>query len=449
MRSVLLSATLLGGLIAVPAARAQDLPSLPPLAPVDPTDPLVPLKPLKPEDASRQRPAKAAPDKHVRPSKLEPARKVDSASIVIRGVPSVPLKPGESAVLTVRVLDSAGKPTPCEISLTASPGTLTAPVGIAPGTFAATYAAPTSGMYTKARIHAEVKNAAAVFAETSVALEAAYLPTEPKRPKPARVVFADSLRTTAGQPVDVRFAIEDEAGNPLAPDGVTLRSEGGELAKIRSSKGAYLAELIPEAGRTGPIFLYAEVGGERLVGEGTVLVSPHEEKESSSRFGFGAFVSGRTNFAKVATPEVDLHVDVRFLGVVRAGVLAGFAPASASSVAEANGAASADFTFRAIPVVGRLSLELPLGFVSVFAGGMAGVAIVRGDASKVGAAKVTFSATPFTITGFAGAGIKLGPGYAGAEIRYGTLPIDVAPERLRLKGNLGGLGIAVGYRIDV
>ncbi|MBI5545173.1 MAG: hypothetical protein HY901_14890 [Deltaproteobacteria bacterium] len=268
MRSLILTALVSAALaLALPAFATDDL-----LAPlVGPDDPLAPLtsEPTKPKPKpGKPKPAKPAPGKpKPKPPVVEPSdepevdkppvtKKVNAERITVRGVPPMALKSGQSATLTFRILDGAGKPIAAELLLLTNVGTITAAVEVNPGVFTATYAAPASGHDTSAVVHAEVKNAARPTSfDTKIMLVLTppetqpIIATEPKHaPRPARVAFGDRLQATAGKTSTVRFQIEDEDGNPIVPADLKLRADSGRFENVREEGGSFVADYIAEDG---------------------------------------------------------------------------------------------------------------------------------------------------------------------------------------------------------
>lgn len=475
MRTALLSALLAGGLaFALPAHAAED-PLAPltveedPLAPLTGNEPTKPSKPAKPKPKPKPDKPKPPPVEKVEKPKPPPpekpveARRINADKIKISGVPPMALKVGQSATLTFKVTDPAGRPVNVELALTASAGTITAAVETAVGTYGATFAPPSTGTDSLAVVRAEVKNGVKpVFAEARISLTPPPPPIEPVSligppstepepkkpgPTPAKVAFAEA-KGQAGEPVKVRFQLEDRQGNMVGPEGVTLKSTGGKFENIREESGTYVADFIPS--NSGDVAVYAEVGGERIAGEGNVVV---EAKGGSSKFGgaVGVFVGGLTNFGKVASPQFELNAEAKLFRVIRVGVLGGYAPAFASDVNEepAGGNRVADFNFTVIPLMFRAAYQQPVGPIEITAGGMIGVAFVNGTAKpQGGGTEVSISRTELDMAAFVGGGLPLGPGILLVEIRASRLMIDYADAQIAVKGNLGGFSGALGYKFE-
>jgi hypothetical protein len=481
----LLSALVIGGLVlARPAFGAE----ADPLAPLTEEDPLAPLtadpakpKPAKPRPKPKapppDRPAKPPPPEKIErvekvekpakppPEKVEVVRKINAERIKVSGVPPMPLKPGQSVTLTFKVMDPNGRAIPAELSLICNIGTITAPVETAPGIFSATFAPPASGQENIATIRADVRNGVKpVFSETKIGmvLPAPTAPTKPaivateptvKRPRPAKIAFADVPKVEGSDPVKVRFQVEDAQGNAIPPDGVALKAENGSFENVREESGTYVADFVPaKDGKTGDIGLYAEAGGgERLAGAGTITVSA---APTGGNFGVaaGLLVGALTNYGKVVSPQFELNVEAKIFHIIRLGVLAGYAPAFASGVSDTTQARQADFNFTLVPLMFRAAYQQGVGPIDIYAGGMIGVAIVSGTATGQNGAKASISDVPLDMAAFVGGGLTLGPGMLVLEIRASYMKIDKADDpvnpTVKVKGNLGGFSGALGYKFE-
>jgi len=194
--------------------------------------------------------------------------------------------------------------------------------------------------------------------------------------------------------------------------------------------------------------IFAEAGGERLSGGGSLSV---RAAPAEVQFGFaaGLLVGGLTNYGKVISPQFELNVEAKLFSVLRLGVLAGYSPAFASGVQDQDALRTADFSFTVIPLMVRAAYQQAVGPISIFGGGMIGVAIVNGTATAQSTgAQLSFSQTPLDMAAFVGGGLPLGPGMLVLEIRASWMKLDYADESVVVKGNLGGFSGALGYKFE-
>ncbi len=482
----LLSALVIGGLVF--AARPTLAAEADPLAPLTEEDPLAPLtaEPAKPKPAKpKPRPKPPPPDKPARPpppdkiekadkaakpgkpDKVEVVRKVNADRIKVSGVPPMPLKPGQSATLTFKVMDANGRPVASELSLVCNIGTITAAVETAPGVFTATYAPPATGTDNIVTIRADVKNSQRpVYSETKLGVslpppappKPALVAADPeaRRPRPAKIAFADVPKVQGTAPVKVRFQVEDEKGNVIPPDGVSLKAESGTFENVREESGTYVADFVPSPdGRSGDFGIYAESsGGERLAGAGTITVAA---ATTSGRGDFGVaagiLVGGLTNSGKLASAQIEINVEARIFRVVRVGVLAGFSPGFASGVVgkkEGQAVGQADFNLNVIPLMVRAAYQQPVGPIEIYAGGMIGAGIVTGTGTPAsGGDPQPINKVALDMAAFIGGGLPLGPGEIVLELRASWMQVGPAEgDPVRIQGNLGGFSGSLGYKFE-
>lgn len=439
-------------LLAPASARAQL--DLAPLSPLAPLAPLAPLSPAKPEAKKPPRPARPKPEA-ARP-------KPQPDQLKLRG-PVVPLHPGESTTVRISVLDQFSKPIAAKLALSAARGTVTAPVETAPGQYLATYAAPANaepgGSTTlKADVKGAAKPVSATLKISFAGSEAPALvslvaaPKDEPRPqvRPARIVFKEKGEVRPGGSVLLRFRVLDDQGQPLPLEGVELKAEHGELSAPEESGTSYVVRYVPNDQGRGEIAIHASARGEPLTGEGIVLVHEPGTVAEQSRVGLDitAFAGGLTNFGKVSSPQFELAIEYALGRALRLGVLGGFSPAGAKAVQENGGSRQADFALSIIPLLARAGYNGPIGPVDLGFGGMAGVALVSGEVSAGGAVQ-EFSAKPLALGLFANLGLPVGPGEALVELRMTRIQLDYQDPQVEVKGGLGGLSGAVGYRLEL
>ncbi|MGI5861470.1 MAG: hypothetical protein ACOX6T_05365 [Myxococcales bacterium] len=426
--------------------------------------PLVPAKPetKKPDKDKAKKPGKRAESgkkKKKKPAVEVPQEKPRAAQIALRG-PVVPLKPGESTTIHVKILDQLSQPYSARFTLTADRGTITAPVAMNKGQYLATYAAPPDAEPGgSAKIRAEVREGAKpVVGELDIgfagsapapAARVATAASDKLEVRPARVFFKEQVEVRAGQTALLKFRVLDDDGEPMPLSGVELKADGGTLSEPEEIAGGYLVRYVPAPDHSGEVRVRAEVGGRPLKGEGLVIVKGSGLSGRGERLGLdiSAFAGGLTNFGAVASPQFELALAYA-LSNLRLGVLGGFSPAGADQVTELAGSRQASFSFTIVPIVARAGMTWVLGPIDVSAGGMAGLALVSAEVNAAGATE-RFSEKLLDLGLYAGAGLPLGPGAAVLELRMTHIKLDHQDARVNVKGQLGGLSAALGYRLEL
>ncbi|HCF61638.1 MAG TPA: hypothetical protein DFS52_27030 [Myxococcales bacterium] len=424
--------------------------------------PLVPAKPepKKPEEAKTPGKRAQKPKKKKKPAVELPREKPQATQVALRG-PVVPLKPGESTTIHVKILDQLSQPYSARFKLTADRGTITAPVAMNPGQYLATYAAPSNAEPGgSAKIRAEVREGPKpVIGELTIGFAGSaptpivslVAPAGGDRPeaRPARVFFKEQVEVRAGQTALLKFRVLDSDDQPMPLSGVELKADGGTLSEPEEILGGYLVRYLPDADHSGEVRVRAEARGRPLDGEGLVIVKGSGLSGRGERLGLdlSAFAGGLTNFGAVASPQFELALAYA-LSNLRLGVLGGFSPAGAEQVTELAGSRQASFSFTIIPIVARAGMNWVLGPIDVSAGGMAGLALVSAEVDAAGVTE-SFSEKLLDLGLYAGAGLPLGPGAAVLELRMTHIKLDHQDPRINVKGQLGGLSGALGYRLEL
>ncbi|MFN7131566.1 MAG: hypothetical protein ACK4N5_05750 [Myxococcales bacterium] len=463
--------------------------------------PLVPPPAAKP----KPQPKKAEADEDFMPTLLpgtpaapasKPAAKKPPATkaaplptkLAITG-PTEPIKAEQRVNLNITVTDAAGETVAAQIKITSDYGIVTPPIEMDPGEFMCTFVAPaklpeggTAIVKATVTSPATPKPVAAQVVLTFVKppppavakVEPKKEPKpEPKAPpkqpliatdlggtpagKPVRVVFADDkLAIRPGQTATVRFKVEDENGQPVPADAVSLKSPNGTFGAIRSEGGMYVADYSPAPDQRGELRVFAESNGEGLLGDTMVLVEKPGLIAEENRIGLdvSGYAGGLTNFGKMATPSFELAVDYHVTEAIRAGVLGGLSPTSATVTSGRPGqptppnARTAEFSLAIIPVLARAAYVQTVGPVDVYAGGAVGAAFVSGTI-KTAASTKDFSTLAPQFGAFAGAGLPLGPGVALVEVRMSHAAIKFEDATTTVTGNVGGLSGALGYKLEL
>lgn len=474
-------ALLAGLLVWSTAAHAQDF--VP--APLVPPPPKAPKKSAADDDfmptllpAGPAKPAKKRPARTTRPkaAKRRPSAPVP-AKVVITG-PTEPLKAEQRADLTIAVTDAAGEPISVTLRISSDFGLVTPPLELDPGEYRTTYIAPAKlpegGAAIVKVVVAEPKVAKPPSAQLMLTFEAEPPPALAERPpagmkvidlttasdqpgRPARVVFAEErVDIRPGQSVTVRFKIEDENGREVPGHDVKLRSPTGTFSEIREKDGMYVAKYSPDDDQRGEVRLFAEVGGESLVGESVVVIEKPGLVPEQRRIGVDltGYAGGLTNFGKMMTPSFELAADYQITSSFRIGVLGGLSPTSAEVASGKRGEAvpanprQAEIGMKIIPVLARLTYLRPVGPIDLFAGAAAGAAFVDGTVTTANSQKEFSDIAPH-FAGFAGIGLPLGPGVALLEVRMSHASVSFSDETTTVTGNVGGLSGALGYRLEL
>lgn len=246
----------------------------------------------------------------------------------------------------------------------------------------------------------------------------------------------------AGKPIEGTLVLRDRFGNPTSDDGVSVLTPNGERAVIaRSPEGTYRVRYTPGSSEpTGPMVL--EVRGEGATlgrsTEVTVLEPPSGWGASGwlamggqtnfalarggfSRLGLGLRL-GRSSFEAIAEADLRLYAGFNTLlnGVAVHGTIHGFGAALGARYTR--------------PIGVRWTLH---------GSAVLGMARIRSTLSGTGPLSTTSSSE---IKTFPLLRLAAGPAY---QMGRGSLFTDVTFESVttsgHLSGNVGGLGLAVGY----
>ena len=242
---------------------------------------------------------------------------------------------------------------------------------------------------------------------------------------------------------DVRVEAEvlDARGNVLPADGLRFWSDGGELVQ----QGAAATLRAAADGKSEVQVAAAVAGAEASI---RVPLRPAQQamamrEERADGIALGALLGGQSNLARAnaGTMQAELAVHPGLAAVellARAGVLQF---AAARDVA----AGPQTSALRGLSLLAGVRASLPLrGALSAHAALLAGGLRTFGSLSVVDGPAAGFTQRTaqwgLVATAAAGASLRLGKGRAIAELQ-----LSHAPGRGDLEGNLGGVGISVGY----
>jgi hypothetical protein len=323
--------------------------------------------------------------------------------------------------------------TAADLILSADRGKLGAPRERAPGVFRVPFQAPDSAGGS-AVIRATVSHEGGGDS-VSIAL----VPGPPAR---VRLRAAPAEVTGAGE---VRLVAEvlDMRGNPLPPDGLVLSADAGELSAQGASAVLRVADSLEDRKE---ILVSASAGAAA----GTLVIPVHPAKllqatgPRERQLSAGIFLGGQSNLSRAnalsAQAEASLGSGLPGVEIVgRAGFLHYAEAASALGGISQRGALSglslAAGARATWPLRPRFSLHASLllgalrsfGAVTVDSGPSAGL---RQGTAQWGAIGIAA----------AGASMRIGNGRAIAELQLAH-----APGSGDIAGNLGGVGLSVGY----
>jgi hypothetical protein len=307
----------------------------------------------------------------------------------------------------------------------------------------------------------------ALEARTTLALHAA--PAERLRV----LTSSERLPADGRSAATLTIAATDRFGNPVPgarfvtrADGSAARSDGAVPPKAAAPGARSSGTLGPPAPRPDGAVLEryraprrlerrATVGHE-LPDEAEVVVRDERGGNQATlrlrlepvprRFEVTARLGYLTNFGKISAALVLADLLVRlpvWSEQLWVALQTGFA-SSDTSHASADGAEQVEVTVRAVPVLARFAVQPRLRWVALYAGATVGLTYTDTRVASPRAGAPELSDVTWAVGGFAGAGVRLGPGRLSAELGYLYAPIANAAA----SGNAAGLAVTLGYGVD-
>jgi hypothetical protein len=342
----------------------------------------------------------------------------------------------EPVHLEVFAVTADGRPaSTADLILSADRGKLGPPEERAPGVFRVAFRAPESAGGSA------IIRAAVAREGQGERVSIALLPGPPVRVRlhatPAEIAGPGEIRLEA--------EVVDAHGNPLAPEGLELSSDAGDL-QARGASGVLRVQAALEgrkeigiSARAGP------ASGTLAIPVRAAIAEPAGRPSFRlGDFAAGVLLGGQSNLSRAnafsAQAEVSAHPGLRAVEVLaRAGFLQ-YAPAQSanggiSQRGELNGLSFALGARASMALRGRFSLH-----ASLLAGALRSFGAVTAESGP--AAGLRQGTAQWSAMGIAavGASMRAGAGRAVAE-----LLLAHAPGRGDVAGNLGGVGLSLGY----
>jgi hypothetical protein len=261
---------------------------------------------------------------------------------------------------------------------------------------------------------------------------------------PVKASLKMPANVQAGAQAEGKLEATDQFGNTVAPDAVAVESKSGQRATLAPSDDGNLkvAWEAPKDGRSGDVELEVRAG-EMSLTRAAIEVLPYERPWAIN---VGAFITGAHNFGQASSFGPRVSLGLRFgrsgfeLGLE--GAYAWHPPVYPAALENDPGN---DVTFQANAWQLALAARYTLRLASLLSLHLA--ASVGGQYT---AAKVTIDGqdpmprefwSPL-IRGAVGAGLHVAIGRIVLQLEYAYAQ---PPTGVQVKGNLGGLGLALGY----
>jgi hypothetical protein len=256
------------------------------------------------------------------------------------------------------------------------------------------------------------------------------------------VAAAASLRADAFSSTVITARARDAHGN-LAGDAPLAATARGSLGPFRPrSDGAQVATYTaPRQRRDGADTIQLTSPG---TGANGTLVVPLEAPPR--RFSVTLRGGYLGNFGKVSAPQGALAVTMRlpWLGErILLGVESGIFGNDHRQL-DASGAETVTVSVRGVPVLARVGYEHPLRRFSLALGGLAGVVVTRTGVASPSAGSTVLNESVPAYGGFVGVGLRVPGGRLILEVGY----LYAAVSNRVATGNVAGLGVTAGYRLE-
>lgn len=393
--------------------------------------------------------------------------------------------PGGSARLELRVLDEAGRPLrDARVSLTVDLGTLTEPVATREGVLVATWRAPAQGGPQVALLHAVVTSGAAAGTAGWLAL-----PVQGKVPlsaaRFARIRMAAPVESPSWEePIKLQGFVVDERGSPAASlPALSVSADQGTLGPIEPKGGATFEVRYTAPARAGAPVSLSAATLEAPEYASTLQLEPRPGPLARQGLALSS-LRAKVEAASLATVVGENSANARARSQLRpweptlAALLlmqSNLERATGLGVRVEGSLRLADLPLEALlQLEGRQNFAAPLPSVNgvdrsftlgglsprlgvrwsqpvagrgvLFADLSAGVLRMAGALRWSREGNVFVDPRPLSTLGpiaavGGGLGWPLGPGRLVGQVQWAY-----APARGNVSGNLGGLGLGVGYQ---
>jgi hypothetical protein len=334
---------------------------------------------------------------------------------------------GEAATVTLTPRYPGARPhRRVEPSLAVDRGTLADQATDAAGTSTARWTVEQLAGATAATVTVRSAGTPAATARVAVAPgPIARLAVDP----PARRLTADGAGAT-------RIAVHawDRFGNPAPVDRLAFTARGRVVAV---AGGALYHPPLAHAALTDRLVVTDRATGTSAATE-LALVPVRRQLAVGLRGGYFSSLAG------TAAPALALDAGVRLPFAGRRIVLGAEAGWYAADHRVDGAIEVVDVAVTVIPVMARATYGLELGRASIYAGVAGGVVFSRARTMSASTGMNVEAGTSPVIAGLLGLELGIGPGRAVIEAAYDRVTVDGE----LVRGNLGGLHLTAGYRVE-
>jgi hypothetical protein len=367
-------------------------------------------------------------------------------------VPAILPADGRSrARLMISIADRTGNPLDdVPISVSCEPGKTGQVSGLGQGKYRAVYTAPVR-VTGKVVCALEVKSGEPTPLRQEIHVE--LIPPVPAvieaQPDAYRLPMDGSSRAV------VAISLSDHRGEPL--EGVLLRAKApiGALGQVQEvGQGRYqVVYTAPTGPRSTRVRIVIEAGkGEHLISKGVVIVleAPEPPPPPAPRLSISPWAGIMTNFARIHFATFALEGayklpfgDDRFYLALEGGFRFGASESSSNLDGVSVKTELEQFPLH-LAVIFKLN---PNRRLTPWAGIGGGAEFVQWSISTTGGDKERNHRVLPGVFASLGADWQLGPGALFVTVRYVYAYLTAQGDANRIKGNLGGLDVGLGYRI--
>lgn len=250
------------------------------------------------------------------------------------------------------------------------------------------------------------------------------------------------LRAGPGALAWVYVTLEDRSGAPVPDADVQLSASEGTLGELRArGDGRFVAEYTPEpSGRVRDVLITAESDGVRSASR--LSVQPR-----NLRVGFGPWLGWQGNFGEVSSATLGADLDVRLRNrLVGETVMLRLGAAGYAVTTDVPGADTPlELAATVFPANVALLLREDPGAYGIWFGGGGSVAmqrlVLRSDTGVLSSG-TRWLVGPVALVGV-GRRVLSGEGFVEARASW----LSGRTGQVGYSGNIGGLGVGVGWRV--
>lgn len=272
---------------------------------------------------------------------------------------------------------------------------------------------------------------------------AAALPLRPGSPRRAALALPGSAE--AGSSVEGRLELHDAFGNPVTEKaaGLAVTVTGERAASVEpAGDGSFKVSVeVPRSRAHQGLDVAVRSGDEALLAR-AVTVLPYQRPWAVVA---AAQVAGAWNFSRAVSLSPRVWLGLRLgrtpVELGAEGAFLAFLQQQNAPTSDGLDDAQTDVTAWSVALSARAALPLT-SRLSVHAALSAGAQHATHRLVLPGLPEETYAGWGFVGRGGLGVGVGLPFGKLLAQVEYGFAP---APADARLRGNVGGLGLALGY----